>query len=110
MDIPEIAGACSNLNGAPEPALGGQLGIDLDLNQSSTKVITQAEIVTDPDSDHISLTFGNGSQGGSLQFLNGNYIYTPAPGFTGTENFEYTATDPHGGATQGTLRFDVSQP
>lgn len=110
MDIPEIAGPCSNLNGAPQPALGGQLGIDLDLNQSSTLVITQADIVTDPDSDHINLTFGNGSQGGSLQFLNGNYIYTPATGFTGTETFEYTATDPHGGATQGTLRFDVSQP
>ena len=60
--------------------------------------------------DNMTVTFGPGSAGGTLTLVNGDYVYLPATGFTGLELFSFTATDPHGGVTSGTLRFDVSQP
>lgn len=108
MDIPDLATACQNLNGAPQPALPGALGIDVLMDQPLT--VALSSIVTDPDQDNMTVTFGPGSAGGSLTQANGNYVYVPAAGFTGQELFSFTATDPHGGVTSGTLRFDVSQP
>ena len=97
---------CANLNAAPEAATPGVLGIDT--SQGDSLVVLESQIVTDPDGDVLSITFGPGSADGTIVLENGNYTYTPAAGFVGTETFAFTATDSHGGVTVGTLSFDVS--
>ncbi len=106
MLIPALTPPCANLNAAPEAATPGALGIDT--SQNSQLLVLQSQIVTDPDGDQLEITFEAGSAGGTLVLENGNYIYTPAAGFVGTETFVFTAQDLHGGITTGILSFDVS--
>ena len=107
MDIPELTNGCQNLNGAPTPAFPGLFGIDVQMDTPLQVLLNQ--IVTDPDDDNMTVTFGPGSDGGTLTLSNGNYVYLPPTGFTGIETFSFTATDPHGGETSGVLSFDVSE-
>ena len=105
-EILPLAPPCANLNAAPVASTPGALGIDT--SQDSQLLVLESQIVTDPDGDLLEITFGAGSAGGTIELDNGNYTYTPAVGFVGTEIFSFTATDSHGGVTTGDLSFDVS--
>ena len=49
--------------------------------------------------------------GGTVTVLeNGDFTYTPATNFTGTDSFEYTVSDGHGGFDTATVDFTVSMP
>ena len=54
---------------------------------NDTKDILSAEIVTPPEPSHGSL--------GSIDQDTGNVTYTPAPGFSGIDNFTFKVMDNH---------------
>ena len=58
---------------------------------------------SDPDGDPLELAFPDGTtnNGGSIGLAAGVVTYTPPPGFTGTDHFAYTLSDPFGGVDTG---------
>ncbi len=57
---------------------------------------------SDPDGDGLSFALLSGPQHGSVVLdMDGSYIYTPAPSFSGTDSFTYRASD-------GTLTADAT--
>jgi hypothetical protein len=57
----------------------------------------------------IQVTTLSAPQFGSLFDLGGgNYVYTPAPGFVGTDRFTYQVTDSHGASDTVTVFVAVS--
>ena len=50
------------------------------------------------------------SHGSVLNFGGTSLSYTPAPGYTGTDNFTYTIFDGHGGGATGTVNANVYAP
>jgi large repetitive protein len=65
------------------------------------------------DADGNTLTFalvgGQGPANGSLSLqANGNYVYTPAPNFNGTDSFAYTVSDGQGGTATRTVTVSVA--
>ncbi|SMX28073.1 Bifunctional hemolysin/adenylate cyclase precursor [Pelagimonas phthalicica] len=67
---------------------------------------------TDPDGDDTALTITsvddptNGTA--TIDPVDGTIIYTPDPGFTGTETFDYTVTDPDGATDTATVTVTVT--
>ena len=51
-----------------------------------------------------------GSAGGTVNYTNNTIAYTPPPGFTGTEVFDYTLGDGHGAAATGLVTIHVWPP
>ncbi len=51
--------------------------------------------ITDPDGDTLSINLADAPQNGSILLDpdTGSFVYTPNPGFAGTETFTYTVTD-----------------
>ena len=49
------------------------------------------------------------SQGGTVVIQpNGQFVYTPAPGFVGVDTFDYSVADPSGAADDATVSLTVS--
>lgn len=67
---------------------------------------------SDPDGDPLSLSLAadTTAAGGSLVLEDGGIIYTPPPGFTGTDRFDYRLEDPYGGEASGTVSLLVLAP
>jgi len=105
-DLPIIVGPCEGFNADPAAALPGASGIAATVD--TAMVIAESDIATDSDGDQLTITFGAGSDGGTMALVGGDYVYTPATGFVGNESFTFTATDAHGGATTGSLSFQVA--
>lgn len=66
---------------------------------------------SDPDNDTLSVTSGTfaTTQGGSITLqTNGDFTYTPATDFSGTDSYQYTVSDGNGGQDTGTITFDVA--
>lgn len=69
-------------------------GSDIDPNGDPLNVIAQSGLAT--------------AQGGSVTIAsNGNFTYTPAAGFFGTDSFTYTLEDGQGGSDTGTVTLTV---
>ena len=63
----------------------------------------------DPDGDPLTPTVGSAPSNGTLTLSNdGSFEYVPAPGFTGTDSFAYTAGDGNGGTDQATVTLAVN--
>jgi len=62
---------------------------------------------SDPDGDPISLaSFGQGSNG-TVTEVGGQLVYTPNPGFVGTDTFTYSITDGNGATDSATVTVSV---
>jgi VCBS repeat-containing protein len=71
--------------------------------------ITFTVTATDPDSDPVTITFGNPAHG-TISGTGPNYTYTPGPAFAGPDSFTVTARDGHGGNVTRTIRVTVFTP
>lgn len=65
---------------------------------------------TDPDGDTLTISgMTNGSHGTvTAGGLPGTLVYTPDPGYTGTDTFTYTVSDGYGGTATATVTITVS--
>lgn len=64
---------------------------------------------TDPDGDE--LAFENTSPAsGSLTVSGTSFTYTPNAGFSGSDSFQYTVTDPYGATATASVRITVNAP
>ncbi|PKN82774.1 MAG: hypothetical protein CVU47_01710 [Chloroflexi bacterium HGW-Chloroflexi-9] len=91
------------VNGAP-------VGADA---SASTQAETPVTIdilggVTDPDGDDLAITSVTQGANGSVTISGGNVIYTPAPGFSGTDSFTVTVEDENGGSLTITVTVTVN--
>lgn len=78
------------------PAASGVLANDIDPDTGTNTGLTASSGTTS-------------AQGGNVVMsANGGFSYNPAPGFTGTDTFTYTVTDPAGATGTGTVTFNVS--
>lgn len=67
---------------------------------------------TDADGDLLTIigVSTNGTQGGTVQLVGGNVIYTPPPGFVGNDTFTYIVSDGRGGTNIATVTVVVQSP
>lgn len=66
---------------------------------------------SDPNSDSLSVQPDtiNTANGGTVNLLaNGDFIYTPALSFIGSDSFDYTLLDGNGGSDTGTVNITVN--
>lgn len=63
---------------------------------------------SDPDGDAISLAAVGTPAHGSAGISGDAVVYTPAPGFVGTDSFDYTITDVHGSSAQALVTVTVT--
>ena len=76
----------------------------------NTPVTTSNVLVNDTDIDGDSLTISGFTQptnGVVIRHGDGDFIYTPGYGFSGTDRFAYTAEDGHGGSDSGQVVIEV---
>lgn len=73
----------------------------------STAALLQND--SDADGDKLSITAVTPSSaaGGSAKVESGGILYTPKPGFSGTDSFSYTLTDTSNGSVQGLVEISV---
>lgn len=67
---------------------------------------------SDPDGDTLAVVAETiaSTNGGTVTILaNGDFTYTPASGYVGTDSFNYTLGDGNGGTDIGTVSIDVLQ-
>jgi hypothetical protein len=70
--------------------------------------INVLSLASDPNGDPLTVTSATqGSYGSVVRNANGTILYTPNGGFTGTDTFTYTITDPYGHQTVGTATVTV---
>ncbi|MES9993105.1 MAG: Ig-like domain-containing protein, partial [Candidatus Thiodiazotropha sp.] len=64
----------------------------------------------DPYGDSLTVSAVNGlpASAGSISIIGNNIVYTPASGYTGAANFDYTITDPYGGSSTANVSLNVS--
>ena len=68
---------------------------------------------SDPDNDEplvVAFPGANTTQGGTVELLDDMVTYTPPPGFTGTDRFSYSLSDPFGGVGTATVTAFVRAP
>lgn len=63
----------------------------------------------DPDGDPLELVSAGSPANGSVVLAGNAVIYTPQTGFTGTDSFNYSVIDPHGGYAVATVTVRVDQ-
>jgi hypothetical protein len=61
----------------------------------------------DPDGDPLQLDSVDAADHGTVEMVDGNVVYTPDDGFTGTDTFGYTVVDSHGAAATGQIHISV---
>ncbi|WP_136635757.1 Ig-like domain-containing protein [Pseudooceanicola onchidii] len=65
---------------------------------------------TDVDGDTLTISDVADPANGTAQIVDGKIVYTPDAGFTGTETFTYTVTDPDGLTDTATVTVKVEDP
>ncbi|MGD0274383.1 MAG: Ig-like domain-containing protein, partial [Gaiellaceae bacterium] len=66
---------------------------------------------TDPDGDALTVTGHTDPTHGSVDCsLGSSCTYTPASGYTGSDSFDYTISDGHGGSDTATVNITVTAP
>lgn len=61
----------------------------------------------DPDGDALTYSIGAAGHGTVIRTGAGDYLYTPATGFTGSDSFTITAADGHGGTAVQTVTVQI---
>ncbi|GAA4356230.1 Ig-like domain-containing protein [Kangiella marina] len=64
---------------------------------------------TDSDGDELTIENSNPSSG-SLTVSGTSFTYTPNAGFSGSDSFQYTVTDPYGASATASVRITVNAP
>ncbi len=74
--------------------------------------VTIDVVGNDTDADGGTLVVVDVSQpeNGTVTIVDGSLVYTPNPGFTGTETFTYELSDGQGGTITGTVTVEVTAP
>ncbi len=73
--------------------------------------IAVLSLASDPNGDALSVASVTQGADGSVAINgNGTVTYTPKSGFTGTDTFTYTVSDPYGHQTVGTASVTVGAP
>ncbi len=63
---------------------------------------------SDVDGDTLSIdSFSQGTHGTVISNGDGTFVYTPAPGYTGSDSFTYTISDGNGGTDTATVYMNV---
>jgi hypothetical protein len=65
---------------------------------------------SDPDGDALAITIDGPPSHGTATVNNGKVVYTPQPGFTGTDSFTYIVSDGKGGTATATVTVTVTGP
>lgn len=65
---------------------------------------------SDPDGDELVLLGVGVPAHGSAGIAGRNVLYTPAPGYSGSDRFTYTIGDGHGGTATATITITVGAP
>ncbi|MCG8648772.1 MAG: Ig-like domain-containing protein, partial [Pirellulales bacterium] len=64
---------------------------------------------SDVENDLLTASLQAGAANGTVSLqTDGSFVYTPNPGFVGTDTFTYQASDPSAGATPGTVTIQVT--
>jgi hypothetical protein len=63
---------------------------------------------SDPDGDALTITIDGPPSHGTAIVNSGKVVYTPQPGFTGTDSFTYIISDGKGGAATATVTVTVT--
>jgi hypothetical protein len=98
-----VTGQCQSGNTAPD-------AVD-DAKTTAMNTAVSVDVTgndTDPEGDNLTVTsFTQGSNGMVTQAANGDLIYTPNNGFSGTDTFTYTISDGNGGVDTATVTITV---
>jgi outer membrane protein OmpA-like peptidoglycan-associated protein len=65
---------------------------------------------SDPDGDTLTITGTTAPANGTVSIVNGEIVYTPNAGFTGTDTFTYTVSDGNGHETTASVTVTVVAP
>ncbi|MBK9237880.1 MAG: retention module-containing protein [Rhodoferax sp.] len=93
-------------NGAPIAINDGAFStiVDTPLLMSSTALLGND---SDPEDDPLIITRVQGATHGTVALVNGDVVFTPAPGYSGPATFTYTISDGHGGNDTATVFVNV---
>ena len=85
------------------------VAVDDTVTVAKDTALTIDVLANDSDADGDSLSVGSVTQGanGSVAIVGTQVSYTPATGFTGPDNFTYTAIDGNGGSDSATVFVTV---
>ncbi|MEM6739992.1 MAG: Ig-like domain-containing protein [Pseudomonadota bacterium] len=97
-ELPPTNGDPMAVNDTASTLVGTAVSIDVLANDS------------DPDSDALLLAEVGQGANGSVEIVDGEAVYTPDAGFSGTDTFTYTVSDGGGGEDTGTVNVTVSEP
>jgi VCBS repeat-containing protein len=82
-------------------------------NQTLTVSALQGVLANDvhPNNDPLAIALKTGANNGKVTLnSNGSFVYTPNPGFLGTDTFTYKATDSDGDFDLATVTINVTAP
>ncbi len=64
---------------------------------------------SDPDGDALTVSLVSGPANGTVTVnANGSFVYTPSPGYFGSDSFTYQSTDPSGLSSTATVTIAVT--
>jgi len=90
-------------NAAPQ-AEDDQFSVVADSNDNALNVLAND---SDADGDALSITGVSQPEGGQASVSGSQVLYTPQPGFTGTDSFTYAIEDGFGGQASATVTVTV---
>jgi hypothetical protein len=90
------------------PTCFANAGFPAQVYAGRSRVLDIADQCDDPDGDPLTFTrSGAAPSHGSTRESNGQIVYTPDSGYTGSDAIGYTASDGHGGSVPQTFSVDV---
>ena len=114
-----VATSISATAGSVVTAINGPPVSGQDINQTMAGVPVTGNVLTndfDPNGDPVQVTMVNGvpiepavatDNGTVVIDTNGDYIYTPNPGFVGTDSFEYEVCDADGNCVTESVSIEI---
>ncbi|MDQ0465710.1 VCBS repeat-containing protein [Caulobacter ginsengisoli] len=101
-DTGHISINVSPVNDAPVAA-------DASASTNEDTVLSGAAHATDADGDSLTYALASGAQHGSLSFnSDGTYTYTPNANYHGSDSFDFSVSDGHGGTDYGHVAINVA--
>lgn len=85
--------------------------VDDEFETSEGVTVEMSVLLNDTDDEGDELNFDEGlgqPANGTVSPLTSKLVYTPNPGFTGTDTFDYFVVDGHGGRSRATVKVKVT--